>query len=83
MNLIYNKRMKKLSREDFFGSSHVQKLTNQINKKTLGGFNYLYLKDKKLIKYLQTNKDWLDYVGICLIYKKDKKMLMVKWETIL
>jgi hypothetical protein len=70
----------RLKREEFFSHSKVQKLANQINKKTNLGFTYLYVKDSKLIKLLQDNIDWLDYVGITIKIRADKKTLCIKWE---
>ena len=71
----------RMTREDFFSHTKIQKLATQINKKTNSGFNYIYIKDNKLIKLLEENSDWLDYVGISLEMKKDKKCLCVKWEA--
>jgi hypothetical protein len=71
----------RMLREDFFSNIKIQKLTTQINKKTNAGFNYIYIKDKQLIKLLEDNSDWLDYAGICLIMRSDKKCLCVKWES--
>lgn len=70
----------RLTREDFFSHTKIQKLANQINKKTNLGFTYLYIKDVKLIKLLQENIDWLDYVGITINIRTDKKTLCIKWE---
>lgn len=73
--------MKKLLREDFFGHPIIQKLTNQINKKTLDGFCFMYIKDKKTIKLLRDNDEWMDYVGIALDWRPKKKLLFIKWIT--
>jgi hypothetical protein len=70
----------KLKREDFFSHTRIQKLAGLINKKTLAGFNYLYVKDNKLIKLLKENSDWLDYIGISLKMKPDKT-LCIKWDS--
>ncbi len=70
----------KLKREEFFSHVKIQKLANQINKKTNLGFTYIYIKDSKLIKLLEENTDWLDYVGITIKTRPDKKTLCVKWE---
>lgn len=71
----------RLPREDFFSHTKIVKLANQINKKTNLGFNYLYIKDTKLIKLLEENIDWLDYVGITISMRHDKKSLCIKWEA--
>lgn len=71
----------KLLREDFFSNPHTLKLAGLINKKTLSGFNYLYIKDKKVIKFLLDNCDWLDYVGITIEHRKKKKIMFVKWSS--
>ena len=77
------KKNKKLSREDFYSHIRIHKLSGVINKKTLAGFNYMYIRDKQTIKFLQENVDWLDYVGITISYRKDKKQLYIKWDTTL
>jgi hypothetical protein len=69
----------KLSREDFFGNPLMLKLASIINKKSLEGFNFLYLKDKKTIKLLKNNTDWLEIVGITIEWRQKKKHLFVKW----
>ena len=58
--------MRKLEREDFFGHPLVLKLTTQINKKTIDGFCFMYLKEKKVVKLLRENDEWLDVVGIVI-----------------
>lgn len=71
--------MKKLLREDFFGHPIVIKLASQINKKTIDGFCFMYVKDKKTIKLLKDNDEWLDYIGIIIEYRPKKKQLFIKW----
>lgn len=73
------KKPKKLNRDEFFGHPDVLKLTNKINKKSINEFSYIYVKEKKLIKLLTENIDWLDLVGIVLTFKDKKKTLCVKW----
>lgn len=74
--------LKRLKREDFFGNPKIQKLTSQINKKTKSGETHLIIKEVTLINFLQENSDWLDYVGISMKYKKEKKTLMIRWESL-
>ena len=73
--------MTRLLREDFFSHDKIQRLAKQINKKTNLGFNYLYIKDKGLIKLLNDNLDWLDYIGITISPRPDRKSLCIKWES--
>ncbi len=70
-------KIKKLSRDEFFGHPEILKLTNKINKKSINEFSYIYIKEKKLIKLLKNNEDWLDFVGISIIIRK--KILCLKW----
>jgi hypothetical protein len=60
----------KLSRDEFYGHPDIIKLTNKINKKSLNEFSYIYIKEKRIINLLLVNKDWMDYVGIFMDYKK-------------
>lgn len=71
--------MRKLDRDEFFGHPLVQKLAIQINKKTLDGFCFMYLKDKKTIKLLKDNDEWLDFIGIIIEWRQKKKHLFIKW----
>lgn len=73
------KKYRKLTRDEFFGHPDVLKLTNKINKKSLDEFSYIYIKDKKLIRILKENIDWLDFVGIILT-DKDKRTICLKWS---
>jgi hypothetical protein len=72
----------KLKREEFFGHEKIQKLTNQINKRTLSGFVYLSIKEKDIIKLLKDNVDWLDYIGISLEENKEKKTVTIRWRDL-
>jgi hypothetical protein len=72
---------KRLLKEDFFSHDKIQRLAKQINKKTQLGFNYIYIKDKPLIKLLNENVDWLDYIGITVTLRPDKKSICVKWDS--
>lgn len=72
----------KLKREDFFAHEKMLKLISIINRKSLLGFNYTYVKDKSTIKFLKDNIDWLDYVGISIYVKPDKKTLCLKWNRL-
>lgn len=71
--------MRKLGRDEFFGHPLVQKLAVQINKKTLDGFCFMYLKDKKTIRVLRDNDEWLDFIGITIEWRQKKKHLFIKW----
>lgn len=72
----------KLKREDFFSHEKMIKIISVINRKSLLGFNYTYIKDKPTIKLLKDNIDWLDYVGISIYMKPDKKTLCLKWNRL-
>jgi len=71
-------KIKKLSRDEFFGHPDILKLINKINKKAISEFSYIHIKEKKLIKLLKNNEDWLDFVGITLSLKN--KILCLKWS---
>lgn len=77
------KRSKKLPRDDFFGHPDILKLANRINKKSLEDFSYIYIKDKKLIKLLINNIDWLDFAGIVVSFRQKKKIMCLKWSRLL
>lgn len=72
----------KLEREDFFGHEKIQKLANQINKRTLSGFVYMVLKEKDedLIELLRHNIDWLDYIGISFEENPEKGTTIIRWR---
>jgi hypothetical protein len=73
--------MQKLGRDEFFGHPAIQKLASQINKKTLEGFSFMYIKDKKVVKLLKDNENWLDYIGIIIEWRQKKKHLFIKWTA--
>ena len=70
----------KLGRDEFFGHPSIQKLASQINKKTLEGFCFMYIKDKKVVKLLKDNTGWLDYIGIVIEWRQKRKQLFIKWD---
>lgn len=69
----------KLGREEFFGHEQIIKLTSQINKRTVSGHSFIHIKEKYLLKLLQANEEWLDYVGIILVLHKNNYYL--RWGT--
>lgn len=67
----------KLGREEFFGHEQILKLTTQINKRTLSGHTFIQIKEKALLKLLQNNTEWLDFVGITLVLYKNNHY--IRW----
>jgi hypothetical protein len=74
-------KLVKVPREEFYGEPRVLKLSSEILKRNKKGYNYLYIKDKNFIKFLNLNSDWLDNVGITSEFKKEKKVLILKWDN--
>lgn len=75
------KKCKRLPRDEFFGDDKIKKLTSQINRRTLDGFNYINIRDKDYIKFLKNNADWLDYIGITLEENKKRKTYILRWRS--
>lgn len=74
----YSLAPQKLGRDEFFGHPDILKLSMKINKKAMKQFSYIYITDKKLIKLLNLNLDWLDVVGLVL-EMKNKRTACLKW----